>query len=117
MSGYDGQGGFRPGAGLPKSFDQLVQDIASAAWARGIHLMKATEVVGTLDADVLCNGLRAAHENTRGEPVKHAHVERMTSGIALKLGARGSVQVSRGAWNMISGYARARKVKGESHDG
>lgn len=116
MNGYSGQPVFRPGVGRPKSFDALVQDIASAAHGRGVVLMKGDTVVGSLEAAELCEGLRAAHENTRGEPVKHGHVERMTSGIALRLGARGSVQVSRGAWNMISGYARAIRTRGGSKD-
>lgn len=109
---FDGQPVFRPGVGRPKSFDQQVQDIASAAHARGIVLMKGETVVGSLEAADLCKGLRAAHENTRGQEGRHAHVRNLANGIALKLGVKGSVQVSRFAWNLICGYAAARRMKG-----
>lgn len=117
MNGYTGQPAFRPGVGRPKGFDQQVQDIASAAHARGIVLMKGEVVVGSLEAAELCRGLRAAHENTRGQEGRHDHVEKLAHGIALKLGVKGSVQVSRFAWNLISGYAAARKVRGEPSNG
>lgn len=116
MNAYTGQEGFRPGAGLPKSFDQRVQDIASAAHARGVVLMRGDDVVGSVEAAELCNSLRAAHENTRGEPLKHAHAERLATGIALKLGARGAVQVSNFAWTLIKGYAAARRERRSSSD-
>jgi hypothetical protein len=110
---FDGQPVFRPGVGRPKSFDQQVQDIASAAHARGIVLMKGEAVVGSLEAADLCMGLRAAHENTRGDEARHKHVAALANGMALRLGVKGSVQVSRFAWNLIQGYAAARKVRAE----
>lgn len=110
---FDGQPAIRPGVGRPKSFDAQVQDIASAAHARGIVLMKGETVVGSLEAAELCRGLRAAHENTRGQEGRHDHVAALANGIALKLGVKGSVQVSRFAWNLIQGYAAARRMKGE----
>lgn len=109
---FDGQPMFRPGVGRPKSFDQQVQDIASAGHVRGVVLMKGETVVGSLEAADLCKGLRAAHENTRGQEGRHSHVAALANGIALRLGVKGSVQVSRFAWNLICGYAAARRMKG-----
>lgn len=111
---FDGQPVFRPGVGRPKSFDQQVQDIASAAHVRGIVLMKGETVVGSLEAAELCRALRAAHENTRGHEGRHAHVRNLANGIALRLGVKGSVQVSRFGWNLIRGYADARRVRSEA---
>jgi len=108
---FDGQTAFRPGVGRPKGFDQQVQDIASAAHVRGIVLMKGETVVGSLEAAVLCRTLRAAHENTRGQDQRHGHVETLANGIAARLGVQGAVQVSRFAWNLIQGYAAARRER------
>lgn len=108
---FDGQPVYRPGVGRPKTFDGTVQDIASAGHARGVVLMKADTVVGSVEAGELCNALRAAHENTRGQEGRHDHVERLAFGIATRLGVKGHVQVSRFAWNLIQGYAAARKVR------
>jgi hypothetical protein len=112
MSGrFDGQPVYRPGVGRPKTFDGVVQDIAAAGHARGIVLMKADTVVGSIEASDLCRALRAAHENTRGQEGRHDHVERLAFGIGARLGVKGAVQVARAAWNLIQGYAAARKVK------
>lgn len=110
---FDGQPVYRPGVGRPKGFDQNVQDIASAAHLRGVVLTRNDTIVGSVEAVDLCRGLRAAHENTRGQETRHDHVERLAHGIAVKLGARGAVQVSRFAWNLIQGYAADRKVRAE----
>lgn len=114
---FDGQTAFRPGVGRPKNFDAQVQDIASAAHLRGVVLMKGDAVVGSLEAAELCKGLRAAHENTRGQEGRHAHVVTLANGIAARLGVKGAVQVSNFAWNLIRGYAAARKIRGEEHHG
>lgn len=100
---------FRPGAGRPKSFNTNVQDIASAAHGRGVVLLRSEVVVGSVEAKELCRILRAAHENTRGDDARHEHVEKLAHGIALRLGVKGAVQVSRSAMNLLSGYANARK--------
>lgn len=100
---------FRPGAGRAKGFDANVQAIASAAHLRGVVLMRQDQVVGALEAAELCRQLRLAHETTRGDAGKHDHVERLANGIALKLGARGSVQVSRLCWNLLQGYGTAKR--------
>lgn len=100
---------FRPGAGRPKGFDSNVQAIASAAHLRGVVLVRNDQVVGSLEAAELCRQLRLAHETTRGDDAKHDHVERLANGIAVKLGARGSVQVSRLCWNLLLGYGTAKR--------
>ena len=94
-----------------KTFDHHVQDIASAAHLRGVVLLKADQIVGSLEAADLCRTLRAAYENTRGHAGKHAHVEKLANGISLRLGVRGSVQVSRTAWSFLSGYAADRRQR------
>lgn len=108
---------FRPGAGRPKGFDSNVQAIASAAHLRGVVLVRNDQVVGALEAAELCRQLRLAHETTRpgnpgGDAAKHDHVERLANGIAIKLGARGSVQVSRLCWNLLLGYGTAKRKAG-----
>lgn len=102
-------GMFRPGAGRPMNFDSNVQAIASAAHLRGVVLMRNDQVVGSLEAAQLCRQLRLAHETTRAEAEKHDHVERLANGIAVKLGARGAVQVSRLTWNLLLGYGTPKK--------
>jgi len=106
---------FRPAVGRPKTFDTNVQDIASAAHLRGVVLMRQDQVVGLLEAAELCRTLRAAHAATRvGEgggtaetvAVAHAHVEQIANSIAVRLGVRGAVVVTRSQWNLIGGYAR-----------
>jgi hypothetical protein len=99
---------FRPGAGRPRDFDGNVQAIASAAHARGVILTRAGEVVGSIEAAELCRILRAAHETTRGRAHNHDHVVRLANGIAIGIGARGPVEVSRQALNLLSGYARPK---------
>jgi len=107
---------FRLGAGRPKGFDSNVQAIASAAHLRGVVLMRNDQVVGALEAAELCRQLRLAHETTRGDDAKHDHVERLANGIAVKLGARGSVQVSRLCWNLLLGYGTPRRKAAPSGD-
>jgi hypothetical protein len=98
--------GWRVAAGRPRSFDGNVQCIASAAHLRGVILMRVDQVVGSLEAAEPCRTLRAAHENTRGDAHRHDHVAQLANGIALRLGAKGAVQVSRSAWNLLVGYSR-----------
>lgn len=94
-----------------KTFDHHVQDIASAAHLRGVVLMRSEQVVGSLEAAILCRTLRAAHENTRGQDPKHEHVKNLAHGICLRLGVQGSVQVTRTAWSFLSGYANAKRMR------
>ncbi len=94
-----------------KTFEHHVQDIASAAHLRGVVLLKSDQIVGSLAAADLCRTLRAAHENTRGQDAKHEHVKKMANSISLRLGARGSVQVSRTAWSFLTGYAAAQRKR------
>lgn len=94
-----------------KTFDHHVQDIASAAHLRGVVLTKSEQVVGSLEAAILCRTLRAAHENTRGQDPKHEHVKKLALGITLRLGVRGSVQVTRTAWRFLTGYASAKRMR------
>lgn len=101
----------RPGVALPKSFDTQVQDIASAAHRRGVALTLHDQVVGALEARELCRTLRAAHENTRGDAGRHDHVRRIANAIALRLGVAGPVVVARVNWNVLSGYAAARRIR------
>jgi hypothetical protein len=103
--------GWRTGAGRPRGFDGNVQCIASAAHLRGVILMRVDQVVGSLEAAELCRTLRAAHENTRGDAHRHEHVAQLANGIALRLGSKGAVQVSRSAWNLLQGYARPRMAE------
>jgi len=100
---------FRPAAGSPRGFDGNVQAIASAAHLRGVVLMRQDQVVGALEAAELCRQLRLAHETTRGDDAKHDHVERLANGIAIRLGAKGSVQVTRLCWNLLLGYGTPRR--------
>lgn len=104
-------GGWRPAAGRPKNFDANVQDIASAAHVRGVVLLRAETVVGSVEAAELCRTLRAAHENTRGQDGRHDHVERLANGIAVKLAVRGAVQVSATVMNFLRGYAAAQRPR------
>lgn len=99
---------YRPAAGRPRTFDANVQSIASAAHARGVALMHRDQVVGTVEggAAELCRTLRQVHEATRRDAQRHGHVEQLAAGIAAKLGAKGAVQVSRTAWNLLQGYAK-----------
>lgn len=94
-----------------KTFEQHVQDIASAAHLRGVVLVKSDQIVGSVEAAVLCRALRAAHENTRSDFGRHDHVKRLANGISARLGVKGSVQVGRFAWSLITGYAAPRKLK------
>jgi hypothetical protein len=98
--------GWRPGTGQPRDFDGNMQCIASAAHLRGVVLVRVDQVVGSLEAADLCRTIRAAHETTRGDAHRHEHVAQLANGIALKLGAKGAVQVSRSAWNLLVGYSR-----------
>lgn len=102
---------FRPGLGKPKGFDTQVQDIASAAHLRGVVLMRGETVVGSLEAAGLCRTMRAAHENTRGLGPRHDQVRQIVNSIALRLGSRGAVIVMRAQWNLLTGYARAQRVR------
>ena len=99
----------RPGVALPRDFDANVQTIASAAHRRGVVLVRGDQVVGSVEAAELCRTLRAAHEATRGNSHAHAHVEQLAGGIAAKVGARGAVEVSRSAMNLLTGYAKPKK--------
>lgn len=98
--------------GQPKSFDTFVQDIASAAHKRGVNLMKGETVVGTIEAAELCRTIRAARERQRGREQTFNHVGQLAAGIALRLGQRGAVQVSRASWNLLRGYASQRRAEG-----
>lgn len=102
---------YRPGVGRPKSFDAEVQDIASAAHRRGVVLVQSDRIVGAVEAAVLCRTLRTARERTRGDEPRHDQVARIAHTIALRLGAQGAVQVSRGHWNVLTGYARRMPAK------
>ena len=103
------------GKGQPRGFDGNVQTIAAAAHARGVVLTRRDVVAGSVEAAVLCRVLRAAHERTRGDATRHAHVEAMAAAIAHKLGAKGPVVVSQTAWNLIQGYAVSTPRRGEHH--
>jgi hypothetical protein len=39
--------------------------------------------------------------------VRLAHVEQMAAAIAFKVKAKGPVEISQAAWNLLRGYARA----------
>lgn len=95
----------------PKSFDQLVQDIASAAHRRGVFLTRGEKVVGSIEAQLLCRSLRAAHVNTRGQDIRRRQVVMIATGIANRLGAKGPLLIARSTWNVLSGYAKARQEK------
>lgn len=103
--GYS-EGSFGPGVGMPKGFETRVQDIASAAWLRGVVLTHADQVVDTLEARDLCRTIRAAHAATAGSARRRDHVEQLTFAIATGLGAEGPVRVHRRALNFLRGYAR-----------
>lgn len=102
---------YRPGMGKPKGFDTQVQDIASAAHLRGVVLMRGDTVVGSLEAADLCRTMRAAHENTRGLGPRHDQVRQIVNSIAIRLGSRGAVIVMRAQWNLLTGYAKAKREK------
>lgn len=103
-----------PLAARPPTFDSNMQAVASAAHLRGVILMRSDQVVGALEAAELCRTLRAAHENTRGDDHRHKHVAQLAHGIAVRLGQKGAVQVSRSAWNLVVGYAKPKTGKGKS---
>ena len=46
------------------------------------------------------------------ELVGHDHVERLANGIAVRLGVKGAVQVSRLAWNLLQGYGTPKRKGG-----
>lgn len=98
---------YRAAAGRPRSFNANVQSIAAAVRQRGVVLMRADQVVGTVEdgAAELCRTIRRAHELARGDDHKRRHVEQLTTSIAAKLGVRGAVQVTWLAWNLLQGYA------------
>lgn len=100
-----------PIAVRPKSFDQMVQDIASAAHARGVYLIRGKKVVGSIEARLLCRSLRAAHVNTTGQELRRAQVLKLAAGIALRLGVKGPLLVPQVTWNVLSGFAKARQEK------
>ena len=95
-----------PGSVL-RNFDTCVQSIASAAHLRGVVLIHRERVEGTIEggAAELCRTLRTAHEKTRSSEHDHDHVVRLTAGIVNRLGPKGSVEVSRTAWQFLQGYA------------
>lgn len=95
--------------GRPKSFDVQVQDIASAAHLRGVHLLKNGEIVGSAEAADLCKTIRAAHERTRRQPERNRHVAQIVSAIATKLRARGPVEVARASFRILQGYANPKE--------
>lgn len=95
----------------PRRFDAVVQAIASAAFLRGTVVTRAEAVVGAYAAADLCRLLRAAHAATAGDERARAHVERLASGITLRLGTGGPVAVSRMALGLLEGYAKRREKR------
>jgi hypothetical protein len=96
--------------GRPKSFDVQVQDIASAAHLRGVVLLRQGEIVGSIEARLLCRTMRAARENTRANLPRHHHVRQIVNGIHLRLGQKGAVCVPRYLWNLLTGYAKTKST-------
>lgn len=101
----------------PRRFDQLRQDVASAAHLRGVILVKGTHadgspvIVGSIAAKDLCVAIRSSYENTRGNDGRHNHVRQLVFQIAMRLGHKGAVQVSRMTWNLLQGYAKPEPPK------
>lgn len=102
----------------PRRFDQLLQDIASAAHLRGVILTRginadgSPHIVGAVEARELCRTIRAAAENTRGQDGRHTQVKQAVFAIAMKLGQKGAVQVPRMTMNVLMGYAKPRQIEG-----
>lgn len=97
--------------GQPKTFNTQVQDIASAAHARGVVILKGEQITGSIEAADLCRAIRAAWAATDGDPHKHDHVARLVGGISSRLGQKGGVGVSQLALNLLRGYASPRSSK------
>lgn len=107
----------RLGIGRPKSFDQEVQDIASAGHLRGVVLVASDRIVGSVEPALLCRTIRAAREQTRGQGGRYDQVARIVHSIALRLGVPGAVQVPRNIWSLLRGYAHREATTAAGHPG
>lgn len=97
----------RQSFGIP--IEAALQNIASAAHARGVVVTSGGAPLREMPAAELLRTLRAAWTATRGDAGRLKQVETIIRTVAIRVGQPGPVAISRMACNVAKGYAKGTK--------